>query len=257
MSTSLRQSVVKSERVRFRASGLVGTVPAERLQSRLDALEVEHRQAMARAEERARAQGEKQAEDRLEKKMERERRKLENQLRAAEQAAAKALKALEEVVEARLETSERCLQGVLGEFGNTALQLAARVVRWVVDADPDVVGRVLADCLDRSGDSTIRARLHPQDEAHLREAGVTSLGERQLSLIPDAEVSRGGCVLEGESQILDGRIERQLDRLGEALIAAIAETGAFQGSAQPATDAEGPAAAEGCAAAEAAQEEGP
>jgi flagellar assembly protein FliH len=62
----------------------------------------------------------------------------------------------------------------------------------------------------------LRIHLHPQDVKWLEEnAGAMP----NWTLVPDAEVSMGGCVVEGENGRLDARLEVQLASLRDVLLA--------------------------------------
>ena len=70
------------------------------------------------------------------------------------------------------------------------------------------------EAVDRAaGARRILLRVHPRDADLL--AGLPWL--RSLELLEDETLSRGGCMVESEQGIVDGRIETRLDSLERAL----------------------------------------
>jgi len=200
---------------------------AERADPTLEELraawEAECVERVERAETRAREEEREALRAAADKERERNRRKMEKEARR-DQAAAEQTRALTEELARRHEEAIRAqIAELSGRLGEIALELASRVVRWVVERDSEVVGRTLAECLDEvePGASEITVRLNPRDAAHLRAEGVTRVGARALCFVEDAEIERGGCMVEDGGTTLDARIGRQLDRLGEALALAL------------------------------------
>lgn len=103
-----------------------------------------------------------------------------------------------------------------------ALDLAARILEREVSASPEVVREQAALLLRRleQGEKAV-LHLHPDDVAVL-EPWLPELARAcgaNLEVVPDAAVGRGGVMVETEHGYLDGRLDRQLRRLGEALLA--------------------------------------
>lgn len=63
----------------------------------------------------------------------------------------------------------------------------------------------------------VRVRLHPQDLATLEAPG--GLLDARLSLLPDPSIELGGCLIDSPRGTLDARLELQLERLREELLA--------------------------------------
>ncbi len=68
-------------------------------------------------------------------------------------------------------------------------------------------------------DQAVRVRLHPDDLAVLAALGDGKVpgdeahGGREARWIADPEVARGGCIVEGPDRIVDGRVDRALERV--------------------------------------------
>ncbi len=114
------------------------------------------------------------------------------------------------------------VQGAEGEIVRLALAVAEKVVRREIAADPAFVAGLVRRCLARIvRRSEVRLRVHPADhakvlaerEAILRESGVG----HELTVVADPRVGRGGCVVETPDYVVDGTIESQLARAGEAI----------------------------------------
>ena len=131
--------------------------------------------------------------------------------------------ALRELVKVMSRRNAEARARVLDHLGRLSIEIAARIVRWSVKIDPDVIGRTLADCLDRVASDNIRVRAHPEDIAHLERANVHDMDERVIEWICDGSVERGGCVVEADDATLDARLDRQLDRIAEALEGTLTE----------------------------------
>ncbi len=187
--------------------------------------ETEIAERLRTAEAKGRDAGRREAQAAAESAAQREQRRAEKEQQRTEASAERTRGLVEELVGAHAEEMRALHRETSTRIGAISLELAARIVRWVVDLDPDVAGRVLAECIDAVDPDTdrVRVRLHPKDAAHLREAEVESLGPISLRLVDDVDIERGGCVVEAGETTIDARIERQLDRVGEALAKALQE----------------------------------
>ena len=89
--------------------------------------------------------------------------------------------------------------------------LVAREAQLMTDPVREAVIRALA--LD-DGVGPATARLHPDDVATL---GALDLG-REVTVIPDPAVGRGGALVEIEDSVLDGQLESALERVRQVLL---------------------------------------
>jgi flagellar assembly protein FliH len=103
-----------------------------------------------------------------------------------------------------------------------ALAVAERIVRREVMMDDATILRQVKDAIRRVvGVESIRLRIHPQDEAVVRQhrpgiiASVDSL--RDVVVEPDAAVEPGGCIIDSSSGNVDARISTQLQQIETAL----------------------------------------
>lgn len=104
------------------------------------------------------------------------------------------------------------------EVLHLALGLAQRVVRRAIEVDQDVVCRQLDDVLSHVlRPVEVVVRICPDDRPTLEQAMPRLMGKfpqfKQVQLVEDETVGRGGCVVDyGQGQI-DATIETQMQRL--------------------------------------------
>lgn len=140
-----------------------------------------------------------------------------DELREPYLAAASALNAAADELEQRL----------YDDIVDLAVRLAEAVVHRTVALDRDVVIETARRALRLAGPvARVVVRCNADDAAHLRERLVdVAHGEagRAVEVIvrPSDDIDAGGCLLTFDSGIVDARVSRQLDRLAEAVKAAI------------------------------------
>jgi flagellar assembly protein FliH len=108
-----------------------------------------------------------------------------------------------------------------------ALVLARRMAEKIVGHAVAVDAEVMRDIARRAlatvglGRSEVRLRVHPEDLSALqggRDGGGAALGATtDLSLVADASIGRGGCIVETATGRLDARLDVQLDALEQVL----------------------------------------
>ncbi len=102
-----------------------------------------------------------------------------------------------------------------------SVAIARHLLEWEVSQDPTHVRQLVARAVALAPlDGPITVRLHPDDLVLLQTIGgvIEATGEGlALHWIGDADVSRGGCVLEGPASIVDGRVDRALLDIYERL----------------------------------------
>jgi len=141
---------------------------------------------------------------------------------AREQAAS----ILQEMADMMAE-GQRILEGKFEEQERGIRQLAAeivsRVVQEKIESDDEVVVRVARECIRMAADrQSIRVLVHPDDKAKIEEwvPQFTQLFDdmEKISIASDPRVGRGGVIIESGTGGVDGRIEKQVEILNDALI---------------------------------------
>ena len=112
------------------------------------------------------------------------------------------------VAQAQLDESEQVMaRGVL----ELACELARQVLRHELTVNPNVLQPVVREALGLLGAETKSAvvRLHPQDLEVLEEPTRAEFSGMALTLLPDATLSRGGCVVASAGSVVDGTLEKR------------------------------------------------
>jgi flagellar assembly protein FliH len=136
---------------------------------------------------------------------------------------------------------------MLAASEETVLNLVAAVARTILGEGVTLEAEVLQAAFGRAlaearplGD--LRIHVHPDDDAllgpHWPEQQSSHLGQK-LELMPDADIRRGGCLVEGQYGSVDARLGTQLHLALDSIYAAATQPGA---APEPAPVAEGAAA---------------
>ena len=104
-----------------------------------------------------------------------------------------------------------------------ATELASRIVAEEIQLRPEVILSIVREALQRVTNSvSARIRVNPADltalSEHREELIHACQGVRELEFVGDEALSRGSVIIEGESGVIDARVEAKLDELspGEA-----------------------------------------
>jgi flagellar assembly protein FliH len=100
-----------------------------------------------------------------------------------------------------------------------AIALARRIVRRELAADDELLGALARVALERLGEARpATIRLNPQDFARSTAGRLEQWAAAHVSVVPDPNVGRGGCVVESPFGFVDAGIEAQLQELAGALL---------------------------------------
>jgi flagellar assembly protein FliH len=100
-----------------------------------------------------------------------------------------------------------------------ALALARRVVLRELTLDPDLVAALAHVAVERLGDQApATIRMHPEDFATVAAHRGAQWEGTQVSVLPDAAVPRGGCVVESDFGLIDASVDAQFAELSRALL---------------------------------------
>lgn len=116
----------------------------------------------------------------------------------------------------RLESLE---QQLAGRIAGVALELARQVVRSELDQRPEAVLTVAEEALSvlLSSAKQIVVRLNPDDNALAQGSLTEVLQARGARLLPDASVTRGGCLVESDIAVVDASVEARWFRAAAAM----------------------------------------
>jgi flagellar assembly protein FliH len=101
--------------------------------------------------------------------------------------------------------------------------IAERIVRHELARRPELTRTVVREALElAAGQPHLKLHLHPHDLEQLQQAGDEAVGffaaVGEATLVPDASLSRGGCLIETRHGVIDARLETQLARITEELL---------------------------------------
>lgn len=100
------------------------------------------------------------------------------------------------------------------EVVRLSLEIAKKVVKREVTIDEEVILTLVKVALSRLGDeSAMTLRVNPRDyqflARHRSTQGTSSALNEGIKLVEDPSITRGGCLIETESGIIDARVEEQ------------------------------------------------
>lgn len=142
--------------------------------------------------------------------------KADVQARAAEELARAKMQAGQIIADAEKDVLE------------LALKVAAKIISRDLEREPEVLLEIVANCTEaaRSAKAMI-LKVHPDDGKVLREKRprlIELIGRAvDISIRDDAEVERGGCVIQTEYGTIDGQIRTQFEMLRNVLMPADAK----------------------------------
>jgi flagellar assembly protein FliH len=108
------------------------------------------------------------------------------------------------------------------EVVELVIAIAEKILGPLADGQPSAVVHVVAKGLELLSDrSSVTLRVHPDDVALVIESKSqlqrTIDGIRDLSVLEDGGVPRGGCMVESRSAEIDARLHTQLDEVIRAV----------------------------------------
>ncbi len=136
-------------------------------------------------------------------------------------------RAAEELARAKMQAGQLLAENEQNAL-DLALKIAAKIIGRDLEREPDVLLEIVATCLEaaRSAKAMI-LRVHPDDGKVLREKRprlIELIGRAvDISIRDDAEVERGGCVIQTEFGTIDGQIRTQFEMLRNVLMPADAK----------------------------------
>lgn len=104
-------------------------------------------------------------------------------------------------------------------LADAAVQLARRVVRAELGARPEVVAEAAQQAVQAVLLSArhIRVRVHPDDLPLVAQGAADALAARGARLDADADIERGGCVVESDLGTVDARIASRWRQAAQVL----------------------------------------
>lgn len=123
---------------------------------------------------------------------------------------------------------KKIIKDAEGEILRLALKIAEQIIRSEVSMHRDVSLNIVSEAIGRVSDrEQIIVRVNREDAEYLKRykdrlAGMLD-GVKSFSIIEDANIEAGGCVIETNLGFVDARIATKLQSIEEALVKVSAE----------------------------------
>jgi flagellar assembly protein FliH len=143
--------------------------------------------------------------------------------RAGLEAGAKRAEAMLRRVAQTLEELSTLRDAVVRQSEQELVQLAVAIARRIlqreVALDPQLIGALAHVALERVGPATPAViRLHPEDYAVVSAQQSADWAGRQVQVLPDPSVSRGGCLVESEFGYIDASVDAQVAEIARVVL---------------------------------------
>jgi flagellar assembly protein FliH len=108
---------------------------------------------------------------------------------------------------------------LIEQLGDLVVAITRQLVRRELKHEPGEVVRVVRDALAALpvSDAVIRVHLHPEDAELVRRVVSPDTVERQVRVVEDVTLSRGGARVETDVSVVDASVERRLAELAAAV----------------------------------------
>lgn len=101
-----------------------------------------------------------------------------------------------------------------------AVAVARQLIAREVACEPSIIVELVQRALAQFPlDQPVTIRLHPDDAGTCNELLQPAEGNRfhEIRWAADAQIQRGGCMVEGRERIIDGRVDTALERIYRAV----------------------------------------
>jgi type III secretion protein L len=133
------------------------------------------------------------------------------------------LRQLNEVIADAKRKYGKILEGAETELLRLSLKIAERIVGKALELDRGILLDIIHKAIQSlKYQKEIRIRIHPEDVAYLKDQKMqlyAMLGEsKEIEVVEDPLVGRGGCIIDTEIGTIDARLETQLKVMERTLI---------------------------------------
>jgi len=143
--------------------------------------------------------------------------------RTAQERLRTTLPAMQAAAEMLRQERDRWLSAWEATAVRMSIAVAEKLIRHELKVNPELSTGMISAALELAiGSPQIRLKLHPDDLRRLGDnaeevaRSITSCG--QATLVPDASITPGGCLIETQHGVIDARIESQLERIAAELL---------------------------------------
>ena len=137
-------------------------------------------------------------------------------------STAKAAEMLEQAARAMAEARDQFLNTLEPQILDLVILVCRKVLAREVTCSEDLLRNTVRRALTKLADQQkLVVRVHPDDHEALHKHRVALLeefrGVEELKVLPDAEVTAGGCIVESPTLQVDARLEVLLENVLESL----------------------------------------
>lgn len=125
-------------------------------------------------------------------------------------------------------TGERLAEQTTADALELATLIAGRIIEGELKTNPAALTGLIRSAIARLGESRkVQLRLHPTDAANVQAAGdagpLAGVSVGRIEIRPDATLSRGDCIVDGEQGTVDGRVATRMEEVRRILTRALSE----------------------------------
>lgn len=141
--------------------------------------------------------------------------------RAAQEQCQEYLERIAELARRAAIDRESMVRSAEKELATLAMEIAAKVIKQELQADPSIVLSMVETALGKVGEGdAVRIIVHPEDAELVRSKwselrGAVAFGPN-WEIVGDERMERGGCTVETRGGFVDSRIETQLTEIANA-----------------------------------------
>lgn len=115
---------------------------------------------------------------------------------------------------------QQMIQQAERQMVQLALTIAKRILRREVTLDPDLTVAMARVALDRLGESSgATIRLHPEEYAIAMAGAQDEWESKQVTVVSDDTISRGGCRIESAFGFVEASVEAQFEEIERIVLA--------------------------------------
>ena len=145
-------------------------------------------------------------------------RGLEEGRRQAERGLSNVFKALRDGITGLTDLRDKVMRESEADLLTLSIMVARKIIQREISLDPQILAGVITTALDAVTDlDRVTIRLNPEDYQLVssdRERFITGIGrDNQVTLTPDEQIMRGGCMVDTPTGTIDARIETQLEEI--------------------------------------------
>lgn len=129
------------------------------------------------------------------------------------------VEAFDQMVEHMQQEHLQTMQQANVAAAKLAITIAEKILHFELDRNDEAFLFLAQEAAESMTGGKLVLRVNPEEYKRFFADGKTLSGipaDRQLAIVEDARVERGGCVVESDERIVDAGIDKQLEKVTEA-----------------------------------------